>query len=103
MKQLFCFISLTMLLCNCGVGMIGLFPDEKGNLLMDKVYTLEQGCSYVVEVVGYYESGIIIDYSELNVWKKCQGWSEMKKLDNPYTGIIEDSLHSEYTKLLKGE
>lgn len=112
MKQLFCLLTIAMLMCNCGSGMIGLLRTDKNeNLIMDNsIYTLENGCEYTIEVVGYFETNIecgsneILDvfYEDLIVEKTC-GQQEPKILENPYTQIIAKSLHSEYLKLICGE
>ena len=117
MRTLLCIITLSMLLCNCGSGMIGLLPDKTGRLVMNDTFVIDQGgTTYTIHVADYYEPNVsceglkplmvVPDWTELNVWRTIRPWggsdSESVEMENGYIGPVQELLHSEYYNSICG-
>lgn len=106
-KLIFCIITLSMLMCNCGSGMIGLLEETEKNThhnYMNKAFVFQNGCEYFVYVEYYHEPLFDCEntdledvvYSKLVVVKKCAEWEEGVELADPYTTQVAESLHEHY-------
>jgi hypothetical protein len=113
-NKLFIIIIISCLFSSCGSGMIGLLmTDSNGFKIMDhEIITVQNGCSYVIEVYGYYEpyyecnNDKIEDvfYEDISVEKQCSGWSGPVLLgDTDYPGFIFSLVHDSYLDLVCGE